>query len=58
MPLRYKLGLVMLAVIFVVLGIFLVIGRLQGDTGTDTNNSDVTGNTMPLPGSPVSSHVA
>jgi hypothetical protein len=45
MPLRVKVGLVVLAVIFVSLGIMLLIGHLQGDGGTDKNNSNVDSNT-------------
>ena len=45
MSLRFKVGLVVLVVIFVSLGIMLLIGHLQGDGGTDKNNSNVDGNT-------------
>jgi hypothetical protein len=45
MPLRIKLALVLLIGIFAVLGIFLLIGHLQGDNSPDTDNSDVDSNT-------------
>ena len=40
-----KLALVLLVGIFVALGIFLLIGNLQGDNSPDTDNSDVDSNT-------------
>ena len=44
MRLPLKVGLIVLAGIFVALAIFLVIGIQQGDHGTDSDNSNVKNN--------------
>jgi preprotein translocase subunit SecG len=45
MSLPLKVGLIVLAAIFVALAIFLVIGNVQGDNDTDKNNSHLKNNT-------------
>jgi hypothetical protein len=45
MPVRVKVAVVVLAAIFAGLAILLLIAHIEGDGGTDSNNSDVSSNT-------------